>query len=404
MTSSRPIWDRGDAIDPHMLAFTIGDDWLMDRRLIEHDIIGSLAHAAGLERVGLISKEDLSAIQLGLTAIREEFFRGAFNVEATAEDVHSAVEARLIEIVGDAGKKLHTARSRNEQVTVDVRLWLREAIRGTRSHVEQAIRSAHELAARHGQIPLPGYTHLRRAMPSSLRDFALAHAVGLEATLDDLWLASRRIRLCPLGSGAGYGVPLTLDRAFVARELGFEGCEEPVTAVQHARGRAELAYVSALESIALVIEKLAADLWLFTSEEFAFAKLPVDLTTGSSMMPQKRNPDLIELLRGHSRQIHGERAQIVDVVRDLPSGYHRDFQLLKGPLFRAHDRITAMLPLVAKVFERIEWNEVRLLEVARDPKLEATARALEKVKAGVPFRDAYREESRRTSDPESHGA
>ncbi|MBL8766647.1 MAG: argininosuccinate lyase [Planctomycetes bacterium] len=395
MSSSKPIWDRGDAIDAQMLAFTIGDDWLLDRRLVEHDVRGSLAHVDGLERVGLVTAAEAEAIRGGLRSIQDEFRAGTFTVLPSDEDVHSAVERRLIERTGDAGKKLHTGRSRNEQVTVDVRLWLRDAITATQETLLSVVRSANDLAARAGSIPLPGYTHLRRAMPSSIGDFALAHARAFSDCTDDLELAQRRVRFCPLGSGAGYGVPIALDRAFVAERLGFESADEPVTHVQLTRGRAELAYVTALETIALVIGRLAADLWLFTTDEFAFARLPVELTTGSSMMPQKRNPDVIELLRAHARQVVGDRDQVREVTRDLPSGYHRDFQLLKGPLFRAHDRIAAMLPLVARLLDRMEWNEDRLREAASDPKLAATARALERAKAGVPFRDAYRDESRR---------
>lgn len=395
MSTSKPIWDRGDAIDPEMLAFTIGDDWLMDRRLVEHDVRGSVAHVDGLERVHLVTPAEAEAIRVGLRTIVDEFRAGTFTVTPSDEDVHSAVERRLIELTGDAGKKLHTGRSRNEQVTVDVRLWLRDAIQATRDAAVAVARSASELAQRMGSVPLPGYTHLRRAMPSSLGDFARAHARAFADCVDDLELATRRVRFCPLGSGAGYGVPIALDRAFVAQRLGFDGPDEPVTHVQLTRGRAELAYVTALESIALAIGRFAADVWLFTTDEFAFAHLPVELTTGSSMMPQKRNPDVVELLRAHARQVVAERDQLREVTRDLPSGYHRDFQLLKGPLFRAHDRVTAMLPLVARLFDRIEWNETRLREVASDPKLAATARALEQAKAGVPFRDAYRSESRR---------
>jgi argininosuccinate lyase len=392
----RPIWDRGEAIDPEMLAFTVGDDWLQDRRLVEVDLRGSLAHARGLARVGLITQVDLAAIERGLTQLLEAFGRGEWTVEASDEDVHSAVERRLIDLVGDAGKKLHTARSRNEQVAVDLRLWLRGATSQAESRVAELVRACRTLQAAHGKLPLPGYTHLRAAMPSSVGDWSAAHFQALEQDLGEFEAVRRRIALCPLGSGAGYGLPVDLDRTGVARELGFEGPEEPVTLVQHGRGRAELAYVSALEQIALDAGKLAFDLWLFTAHEFGFARLPVALTTGSSMMPHKRNPDLLELARAHCRQVSADRQAILDVLRDLPSGYHRDFQLLKPPLFRAHDRALACLQQLSKVIGAVEWHEDRLREACSDPDLQATARALERARQGVPFRDAYREESRRT--------
>jgi argininosuccinate lyase len=392
-TFHSPLWDRGEAIDSEMLAFTIGDDWIHDQRLVVHDLQGSMAHAKGLLRVGLLEQEDHDAIQGGLHALLETHLAGEWSVEAGDEDVHSAVERRLTALIGDAGKRLHTGRSRNDQVALDMRLWLRDAIDGAVQHA-QALRAACEaLALENGALPLPGYTHLRRAMPSSVGDWACAHARALEADIDDLIHSRGRIAACPLGSGAGYGVPLALDREFVAGELGFVRPEEPVTLTQHSRGRAELAYVTALEALALDLGKLAADLWLFSTGEFGFVKLPVAFTTGSSMMPQKRNPDLIELTRAQCRQVVADRAALVDVLRDLPSGYHRDFQLVKPPLFRAHDRIASLLSLWTRFLPGLAFDEASLREAASDEGLQATQRALEAVKSGAAFRDAYRTES-----------
>ncbi len=389
----RPIWDRGDAVDPEMLAYTIGDDWLQDRRLVPFDIRGSLAHAAGLARAGLIDEAAHAAIRDGLEQLLAGFEAGEWTVEAGDEDVHSAVERRLVDLVGEPGKRLHTGRSRNDQVATDVRLWLRAAAAEAGEALDGLVAALDETVAQRGATGLPGYTHLRRAMPSTLGDWAGAHASGFRADRAALDDAARRWRLCPLGSGAGYGVPLALERAHVAGLLGFDGPEEPVTGPQHARGRAELAYLSALEGAALGLGKLTADLWLYTTEEFGFAALPVELTTGSSMMPQKRNPDLVELLRAHARQVVAERAALLDVLRDLPSGYHRDFQLIKPPLFRGHDRAVASLRLAAKLVRGLQWDEERLAAAAADPALRATERALQKVAAGMAFRDAYREEA-----------
>jgi argininosuccinate lyase len=395
-----PVWDRGDPIDAAMLAFTVGDDWLQDRRLVEHDLRGSLAHAEGLARAGWISAEDQRAISEGLERLLEGFRRGEWTVEPGDEDVHSAVERRLVEIAGDAGKRLHTARSRNEQIALDIRLWLREALDATRGALTNLADACVRLARRSGDLPLVGYTHLRRAMPSTVGDWARAHARALELDGAELDHAALRLRECPLGSGAGYGVPLALARAFVAESLGFERPEEPVTAVQHGRGRAELAYLTALEAIALDAGKLSQDLWLYSSAEFGYVRLPVELTTGSSLMPQKRNPDLLELARAHCRQVVADRAALLDVLRDLPSGYHRDFQLLKPPLFRAHDRLQGLLPLLARLLDTLELDEERLRASCADPSLRATERALERARAGLPFREAYREESRRADERE----
>jgi argininosuccinate lyase len=394
---SKPVWDRGEAIDAEMLRFTVGDDWFHDRRLVEHDIAGSIAHAKGLRKSGLLSAADGRAIVHGLESLRQAFRRGEWTVEPSDEDVHSAVERRLIARIGDAGKRLHTARSRNEQVALDVRLWIRAAIDETLTALSALVRACQAARRRDVKTPMPGYTHLRRGMPSTAGDWWAAHVRAFQEDAAGLRAAAHRIRECPLGSGAGYGLPVKLDRAYVARLLGFAGPEEPVTLAQHSRGRAELAYLTALEGIALDLDKLAHDLWLFSTEEFGFARIPTALTTGSSLMPQKRNPDAVELLRAHARQVLEDRAALLAVLRDLPSGYHRDFQLLKPPLFRAHDRIGAMLAIAAKLARSVELDAVKLREAASGLSLRSTERALAKARRGVPFRDAYREESEAAS-------
>lgn len=389
-----PVWDRGEAIDPVMMAYTIGDDWIMDQRLVEVDIRGSLAHVDGLLSVELITAEDHAAIRAGLTKLLEAWKRGEWNVEAGDEDVHSAVERRLTEAVGEPGKRLHTGRSRNDQVAVDMRLWQRMALEIVDERLDDVVAALGGLREANAELPIPGYTHLRRGMPSSIGDWAGAHLVAFETSRHEFGPARERIATCPLGSGAGYGVPLPLDRELVAKTLGFRAPEAPVTATQLFRGRAELAFLNALESIALDIEKLACDLWLYTTEEFGFVKLPVELTTGSSLMPHKRNPDLIELLRGNARQVGAEREALKAVIAGLPSGYHRDFQLIKPPLFRAFDRLTASLTILARLLRGLEFDREALEEAASDPSLQVTRRALEKARDGQSFRDAYREESR----------
>ncbi|MDA1259080.1 MAG: argininosuccinate lyase [Planctomycetota bacterium] len=386
----KPIWDRGEPVDRAMLAFTIGDDWLMDRELVTHDLRASLAHADALLGAQLLDGPAHARIVAGLQELAREHAAGAWTVDPEDEDVHSAVDRRLTEKIGDDGKRLHAGRSRNEQVATAMRLWLRESAATTKDALTQLIAAMDGLAQERGELPLPGYTHLRRAMPSTLADWAGAHAAALSANAAELDSAAKRWSRCPLGSGSGYGVPVALDRAALARALGFDSPEDPVTAVQHARGRAELAYLTVLEGIALDLGKLAADLWLYTAKEFGFVSLPGAFTTGSSLMPQKRNPDLLELARAQCRQLVADRAALLAVIADLPSGYHRDFQLIKPPLFRAHARISALMPLLAQLLPAMEWNEAALREAAEDPALQATARALAAAAQGVPFREAYR--------------
>jgi argininosuccinate lyase len=395
--SEKPIWDRGDAIDPAMLAFTVGDDWRLDRRLVPYELAGSRAHARTLARAGVLAPADLERILAGLDALERDHAAGAWDVEASDEDVHSALERGLVARIGEPGKRLHTGRSRHEQVALDVLLWLRDASAASADGLARLIAACHGFAAAHGALPLPGYTHLRRAMPSDLGAWIGAHARALELDLAELAHARTRAAHCPLGSGAGYGVPLDLDRAFTARELGFDGPLEPVTAVQHGRGRAELAYVTALEALALDLGKLAADVWLFTSEEFGFLRLAPELTTGSSLMPQKRNPDAVELTRARCRTLVAARAELLALLADLPSGDHRDFQLVKAPLFRAHDTAAALLALWPRLVAGLTPDAERLRAAAADPKLRATERVLAAVKAGRAFRDAYRDESRAAS-------
>lgn len=384
-----PVWDRGEPIDASMLAFTIGEDWSMDQRLVVHDITGSLAHAAGLLEAELISEDAHANITRGLEDLLATHRAGEWNVGPKDEDVHSAVERRLIELIGEDGKRLHTGRSRNDQIALDMRLWLRGAVSTTRAHLNGIAAAFASLAERAGALPLPGYTHLQRAMPSSVADWANAHAAAFAADAAELSACEARISNCPLGSGSGYGIPLPLERAHVAKLLGFDAPEEPVTFTQHSRGRAELAYLTALEAVALDLGKLSADLWLFSTTEFGFLKLPVAFTTGSSLMPQKRNPDLIELMRGRARNMIADRAALLDTLRDLPSGYHRDFQLVKPPLFRAHDTAAELLPLLARFLDALEFNESALKEATRDPALQATAEALARIAEGETFRDAY---------------
>ncbi len=402
-THHSPIWDRGDPIDADMLAFTIGDDWLHDRRLVEHDIRASLAHVSGLMRVGLIEAATGERLHAGLLALLEQWRAGEWTLGPEDEDVHSAVERRLTEQIGADGGRMHLGRSRNDQVAVDLRLWLRAAAAATHTRIEELCQVLVNMARNSGTLPLSGYTHMRPAMPSTVGDWLAAHRAALQADLSDLEQAAARWRKCPLGSGSGYGIPLPLDRAFVATELGFDGAESPITAVQHSRGRPELAYLNVIEGVALNLSKLAADLWIYSTHEFGLVRLPVAFTTGSSLMPHKRNPDLIELLRGQCRQTLADRAALVAVIQDLPSGYHRDFQLVKPPLFRAHDRMQAALSICARALPELEWQQDALRAAASDPGLQATAKALQAAEQGSNFRESYRKVSRESPGSDRDG-
>jgi len=388
----RPIWDRGEPIDAEMLAFTIGDDWLMDRELVAFDIQGSLAHAGGLHQAKLLGQADFECIATGLQSLLDSWHAGEWDMEPCDEDVHSAVERRLIARIGEAGERLHFGRSRNDQVATDMRLWLRAAAAQTKLQTSALLDALAALEAESGSLPLAGYTHLRRAMPSTVGDWLGAHAAALRASDFELESAAARWALCPLGSGSGYGVPVPLQREWVAEKLGFSGPEFPVTLAQLSRGRAELAYLTALEAIALDLGKLASDLWLYSSHEFGYLHLPTAFTTGSSLMPQKRNPDVVELIRAQCRQVIQDRDSLRAVLVDLPSGYHRDFQLIKPPLFRAHQRMGKLMPLLTRLLPQLQFDVTALKTAAADPVLQATAEALASAaQGGSTFRAAYRQ-------------
>ena len=391
----RPIWDRGEPIDADMLAFTIGDDWLMDRELVVFDIQGSLAHAGGLHQAKLLSDADFERIVSGLQSLLDSWRAGDWDLESCDEDVHSAIERRLMEQIGEAGERLHFGRSRNDQVATDMRLWLRAAAAETKRKTLAVLESMAVVAATSGSLPLPGYTHLRRAMPSTVGDWIGAHIAALRASALELENAAARLAFCPLGSGSGYGVPVPLERAWVATQLGFDGPELPVTLAQLSRGRAELAYLTALEAIALDLGKLASDLWLYSSREFGYLHLPTAFTTGSSLMPQKRNPDVVELMRAQCRQVVQDRDSLRAVLVDLPSGYHRDFQLIKPPLFRAHQRMGTLMVLLSRLLPELQFDLGALETAAADPVLQATAEALASAaQEGSTFRAAYRQRAK----------
>ncbi len=383
------LWDKGAPLDARVLEYTAGEDYALDERLVAYDVRASLAHAEMLHRQRLLSDEDLTAIRTGLAALAEEHARGAWHVELADEDGQTALERRLTARIGDAGARIHLGRSRNDQVLVALRLYLRdtaEQLAGAAHAVGEALG---RLAARQGDVQLPGYTHMQQAMPSSVALWAGGFAAELADDAEGLLAVRRRSDRNPLGSAAGYGTPgLPLDRAYTTRVLGFTATHEPVTAVQLSRGKAE---AQLLFEIALVMQdaaRLAADLLLFYTAEFAFIELPEAFTTGSSIMPQKRNPDVLELVRARSATALGCLTEALAVCAKLPSGYQRDLQLLKGPLFRGIDLAAHTLPIVTAVLDALRFRPER---IRVDPAVHAAEQAYALVlQEGIPFREAYR--------------
>lgn len=382
------LWQKpGVRVDERIQQFCAGDDVLLDREFFLFDIQASRVHAEGLQRIGILSADELAAIGRELDALAEDFRSGAFVLDGRYEDGHSAIEARLVERLGDTGRRIHTGRSRNDQVLVATRLWLKDRLVRLRSLCREVAEVALDRAEAERNVPLPGYTHLQRAVVSSLgmwwaawAEAFIDNAVRAGDTLD--WVDAN-----PLGSAAGYGVNLPLDRDHTTRALGFGRMQVAATYAQLSRGKFEMAAIEALASAVLDLRRLAWDLSLFTSAEFGFVALPAQYTTGSSIMPHKRNPDVIELMRASYASVAAGRAEIEQLL-SLPSGYHRDLQFSKGAIFHAFGRGLGALELLPDLLRNLEWK-AEAMRAALEPSMYATDLAVDLAREGMPFRDAY---------------
>ena len=383
------LWQKpGVAVDAKIQAFLAGDDVVLDREFFLHDIRASRAHAQDLERIGILSTDELADLERELEALAEDFCSGAFELDARFEDGHSAIEARLVERLGDTGKKIHAGRSRNDQVLVATWLWLKQKLARVAALCRETAGVALARAEAESALPLPGYTHLQRAVVSSA---GMWWAGWAEAFIDSARRAADTLALVdcnPLGTAAGYGVNLPLDRGHTTAALGFSRMQVSPVYAQLSRGKFELAALEALGSATLDLRRLAWDLSLFTSAEFGFVDLPAEYTTGSSIMPNKRNPDVIELMRATHASVAAARTEIEQLL-SLPSGYHRDLQASKGAIFHGFGRGLAALELLPALLENLDWNRERM-RAAIDAGMYATDVAVEQAAAGVPFRDAYR--------------
>lgn len=383
------LWDKGAPLDERVLRYTAGDDHALDNRLIAYDVRASIAHAEMLNAQGLLSGDDLGAIRDGLNAIAAEHGRGEWRVVLEHEDGQTALENLLTARIGEAGKRVHLGRSRNDQVLTALRLYLRDAIDELQRGVTSVADALDALAQREGDVQLPGYTHMQQAMPSSVALWAGGFATELRDDAEALASVKRRVQKSPLGSAAGYGSPnLPIDREDTRRRLEFDSVQSPVTAVQLSRGKAE---AQLLFEIALVMQdvgRLSSDLMLFYTQEFSFVDLPDAFTTGSSIMPQKRNPDVFELIRGRTATAQACLLEVMGIVAKLPSGYQRDLQLIKVPLFRGIDLCLDTLAILPDALAGVRFRKER---IRLDPSIHAAAEANEMVvKEGIPFREAYR--------------
>ncbi len=384
------LWDKGFSTDKKIDLFTVGNDRELDLYLAKYDVIASKAHAKMLGEIGLLSATETNDLVSELDAITVSIETGDFVIEESFEDMHSKIEYVLTEKLGDTGKKIHTARSRNDQVLVAMHLYLKDELNEIKYQTKELFDLLLNLADKHKKVMLPGYTHLQIAMPSS---FGLWFSAYAESLIDDLYFIDAAFKVAdqnPLGSAAGYGSSFAIDRSFTTKEMGFETMKYNVVAAQMGRGKIEKATAFGMASIAATLSKMAMDICLYMSQNFNFISFPDELTTGSSIMPHKKNPDVFELVRGKCNKLQSIPNQLTLIINNLPSGYHRDLQLVKETIVPAINDMKACLEIMTFSLKETQVNK----GILEDPKYDylfSVDTLNELVQNGMPFRDAYKQ-------------
>ncbi len=383
------LWDKGYQPDEMIERFTVGNDRQLDMKMARHDVIGSIAHVKMLESIGLIPHDELPVLLEAMEQILNEIDRGEFTIEPDVEDVHSQVELLLTRRLGDIGKKIHSGRSRNDQVLVDLKLYMRDELKKTVAEVSHIFNRLISLAERYKDVLMPGYTHLQVAMPSS---FALWFGAYAESLIDDLRLVKAAYDIVnqnPLGSGAGYGSSFPLDREMTTRLLGFGDLHYNVVAAQMSRGKSERAVAVGLAAVASTIGRFAMDVCLYMSPNYGFISFPDEFTTGSSIMPHKKNPDVFEIMRGKCNRLQAVPNELTLLMANLPMGYHRDNQLLKDIIFPAFDQLGDCIELCDIMLRHIIVR-TDIIDDRRYDYLFTVEEVNRLVFEGIPFREAYR--------------
>ncbi|MCR9226209.1 MAG: argininosuccinate lyase [Flavobacteriaceae bacterium] len=383
------LWDKGFSTDKKIDHFTVGNDRELDLLLAKYDVVASKAHAKMLGKVGLLSEDEAKELVKALDEIAKDIEKGTFTIENDFEDMHSKIEFMLTEKLGDIGKKIHSARSRNDQVLVAMQLFLKDELAEIKYQVKELFDLLIKLADKHKNVLLPGYTHLQIAMPSS---FGLWFSAYAESLIDDLYFVQAAYKVAdqnPLGSAAGYGSSFPIDRSFTTDEMEFSTLKYNVVAAQMGRGKVEKATAFGISSVAATLSKMAMDICLYMSQNFNFISFPNELTTGSSIMPHKKNTDVFELIRAKCNKIQTVPNQLILIMNNLPSGYHRDLQLVKEVIVPALQDMHACLEMMTFSLKEINVNK----SILEDPKYDylfSVDTLNELVKSGMPFRDAYK--------------
>ncbi|WP_053992030.1 argininosuccinate lyase [Mangrovimonas sp. TPBH4] len=382
------LWDKGLAIDKKIEQFTVGNDREIDLHIAKYDVLASLAHAKMLQHIGILNEVELEQLEEGLQHLKEQIEAGTFIIEGQFEDVHSKIEFELTKTYGEVGKKIHTARSRNDQVLVALQLYYKENIQEILSKTEAFFLSLLDLANTHKDKLLPGYTHLQVAMPSS---FGLWFSAYAEILVDDSYMLQAALKTVdqnPLGSAAGYGSSFAIDREFTTKELQFETLKYNVVAAQMSRGKSERTIAAALGGLSNTMARFAMDICLYMSQNFGFISFPDELTTGSSIMPHKKNPDVFELLRGKCNKIQALQTEMTLITNNLPSGYHRDYQLLKESIIAGIEDVKDLLDIFNYAIQQVEVKDIDLND-SKYRYLFTVDNMNTLVENGMSFREAY---------------
>ena len=393
----KKLWQKAYQLNRQIEDFTVGDDYILDRQLVRYDCLASIAHAQMLGKIGILSEENVKVLVNELKHIIELDTKGKFKVLKSDEDCHTAIENHLTKTCGHAGKMIHTFRSRNDQVLAALRLLYKNELSKISALIIKVNTTLSQFQKRYMHVKIPGFTHTRKAMPSSIELWSNAIIDSMKDNQKMLDADYDLIDQSPLGTGAGYGIPFKIDRQYTANQMGFSRIQENPIYVQNSRGKFEASMLNTLSLILFDINKIASDLMLFTLPEFAFFELPDEFLTGSSMMPQKKNPDVLELLRANYHIIVSYEFQVKNIIANLISGYHRDFQQTKGPILKGFEITKKSLSALNLVFEKLSVNEENCRR-AMTNELFATEKAYRLVKQGMPFRDAYLAVAKEFSD------
>jgi len=387
--NSKKLWEKDYKLNKQIEDFTVGSDYMLDRKLVKYDCLASIAHVKMLGKMGILKQKEVTELIKELTNIINLDAQGKFIISKEEEDCHTAIENHLTEKLGALGKKIHTARSRNDQVLAALRLYYKDELKELKRSIVKLNSTLKNFAKKYEKVELPGYTHARKAMPSSISMWTNAFVDSMKDNLKGINFALNLIDQSPLGTGAGYGIPIEIDKKYVANLLNFKRVQKNPIYVQHSRGKFESTILHVMTQIMFDLNKISTDLILFSMPEFGYFELPEEFCTGSSIMPHKRNPDVLELIRANYHIVVSYEIQTKTIISNLPSGYNRDVQLTKQSIMDAFKITKQCLSIMSLVFTRLVVNKDNCKKALTD-EIYATEEVYNLVKKGMPFRDAYR--------------